>query len=112
MAKDAPFGAVLIADGGGTAAAAVPLLRRTSPQARVLGTELWNTDPGIAARLALGGAWFASVSDTLYRQYAARYRARFGAGPYRLSSLAYDSVLLTVRLARDRRVGPPSPPAS
>lgn len=111
MAKDAPFDGVLIADGGSTAATAVPLLRRTSPQARVLGTELWNSDPSIAGKPALNGAWFASVSDTLYRQYAARYRARFGTGPYRLSSLGYDSVLLTVRIARDWRVGTPFPEA-
>ena len=111
MAKDAPFDGVLIADGGSTAAAAVPLLRKTSPQARVLGTELWNSDTSIGAKPALNGAWFASVSDTLYRQYAARYRARFGTGPYRLSSLGYDSVLLTVRIARDWRVGTPFPEA-
>ncbi|WP_375286819.1 penicillin-binding protein activator [Sphingomonas sp.] len=111
MAKDAPFDGVLIADGGSTAAAAVPLLRKTSPQARVLGTELWNSDPSIGGKPALNGAWFASVSDTLYRQYAARYRARFGTGPYRLSSLGYDSVLLTVRIARDWQVGTPFPEA-
>ena len=111
MAKDAPFDGVLIADGGTTAAAAVPILRRASPQARVLGTELWNSDPAIAAKPALNGAWFASVSDDLYRRYATRYRARFGTGPYRLSSLAYDSVLLTVRIARDWRVGTPFPEA-
>ena len=111
MAKDAPFDAVLIADGGGTAAAAVPLLRRASPQTRVLGTELWNSDAGVAARPALAGAWFASVSDTLYRQYAAKYRQRFGAAPYRLSSLGYDAVLLTVRISRDWRVGAPFPEA-
>jgi branched-chain amino acid transport system substrate-binding protein len=111
MAKDAPFDGVLIADGGSTAAAAVPLLRKTSPQARVLGTELWNSDPSIGGKPALNGAWFASVSDRLYRQYAARYRARFGTGPYRLSSLGYDSVLLTVRIARDWQVGTPFPEA-
>ena len=43
--------------------------------------------------------------DNYYRQYATKYRARFGAAPYRLSSLGYDSVLLTVRIARDWRPG-------
>lgn len=105
MAKDAPFGAVLVADGGAQAAAAAPLLRRSSPQVRLLGTELWNSENGIAARAPLEGAWFASVSDTLYRQYAAKYRSRFGANPYRLSSLGYDAVLLVVRIARDWKVG-------
>jgi len=102
----APYGAVLIADGGAAAAAAAPLVKRgAGASTRLLGTELWNSEAGIGARTALNGAWFASVSDTLYRQYAAKYRARYGAAPYRLSSLGYDAVLLTVRIARDWRVG-------
>ena len=111
MAKDAPFDAVLIADSGNAAAGAVPLLRRASPNARMLGTELWNSEGSIAAKPALNGAWFASVSDTYYRQYSTKYRARFGASPYRLSSLGYDAVLLTVRIARDWRVGTRFPEA-
>lgn len=111
MAKDAPFDGVLIADSSTTAATAVPLLRRTSPNTRIIGTELWNSDSGVAAKPALNGAWFASVSNTLYRQYAAKYRARFGAAPYRLSSLGYDAVLLTARISRDWRVGAPFPEA-
>ncbi len=111
MAKDAPFDAILIADSAGTAATAVPLLRRDSPQTQVLGTELWNSESSTATRPALGGAWFASVSDGLYRQYAQKYRARFGGAPFRLSSLGYDAVLLTVRISRDWRVGAPFPEA-
>ena len=111
MAKDAPFDGVLIADGASNAAAAVPLLKRASPSTRILGTELWNSDTAVASKAALNGAWFASVSDGLYRQYAGKYRARFGAAPYRLSSLGYDSVLLTVRIARDWKVGTPFPEA-
>ncbi len=106
MARTSPYQAVLIADGASTATLAVPQLRRGGGAgARVLGTELWNTDANVGASPALAGAWFASVSDTLYRQYATKYRARFGAAPFRLSSLGYDSVLLTVRIARDWRVG-------
>ncbi|MEE2915813.1 MAG: penicillin-binding protein activator [Pseudomonadota bacterium] len=111
MAKDAPFGAVLIADSVPAAAAAVPLLRRASPSTQVLGTELWNSDNNVASASALNGAWFASVPDNLYRQYARNYRARFGTAPYRLSSLGYDSVLLVVRIARDWRAGTPFPEA-
>ena len=51
------------------------------------------------------------MSDTLYRQFATKYRARFAAGPYRLSSLGYDAVLLTVRIARDWPVGARFPEA-
>ncbi|MEG3167840.1 penicillin-binding protein activator [Sphingomonas sp. LB3N6] len=110
LAAKAPYDAVLIADGGATAASAAAMVKRGGgASTRILGTELWNSDTSIAAKPALSGAWYASVSDTLYRQYAAKYRARFGAGPYRLSSLGYDSVLLTVRIARDWKPGTPFP---
>lgn len=107
----APYDAVLVADSGGTAAVAAPGLKRGSPNTRLLGTELWNAESGVAAKPQLNGAWFASVSDTLYRQYAAKYRQRFGIAPYRLSSLGYDAVLLTVRIGRDWRIGAPFPEA-
>jgi len=110
MAPNGPYQGVLIADGGATAALAVPMVRRNGGGgAHILGTELWNSESSVATRPALAGAWYASVSNTLYRQYAAKYRARFGAGPYRLSSLGYDAVLLTVRIARDWPIGSPFP---
>lgn len=106
LAANSPYQAILIADAAGTASAAAPLIRKNGgASARLLGTELWNSESSFAARPGLNGAWFASVSDGLYRQYAAKYRARFGTTPYRLSSLGYDVVLLTVRIARDWRVG-------
>ncbi|WP_326522808.1 penicillin-binding protein activator [Sphingomonas sp.] len=111
LTRAAPFQAVLIADSAGTASLAVPALRRGGTNARVLGTELWNADTGVGGNAALNGAWFASVSNTLYRQYATKYRARFNTAPYRLSSLGYDAVLLTVRIARDWRVGDRFPEA-
>ena len=110
MARNSPYQAVLIADGGSNAAAAVPLLRKSGGgSARVLGTELWNSDSSVNAKPALNGAWFASVPDNLYRQYAAKYRARFGTAPFRLSSLGYDAVLLAVRIARDWKLDTPFP---
>jgi len=110
MTPNGPYQGVLIADGGATAALAVPMVRRNGGGgAHMLGTELWNSESSVAARPALAGAWYASVSNTLYRQYAAKYRARFGVGPYRLSSLGYDAVLLTVRIARDWPIGSPFP---
>ena len=100
-----PFQAVLIADSASGAVTAVPGIRRANANAKVLGTELWNSDSAVGGMTALNGSWFASVSDTLYRTYANKYRARFGAAPYRLSTLGYDAVLLTVRIARDWRPG-------
>ena len=110
LGRDGPFGAVLLADATATAATAAPLVKRASPTTQLLGTELWNADTS-AARSALDGAWYASVPDNLYRQYARNYRARFNAAPYRLSSLGYDAVLLVVRIARDWQVGRPFPEA-
>ncbi|TGX55174.1 penicillin-binding protein activator [Sphingomonas gei] len=102
-----PFQAVLVAGSADGAVVAAPLIRRqaSGKAARLLGTELWNTDSAIGGRTALSGAWFASVPDNYYRQYATKYRARFGAAPYRLSTLGYDAVLLTVRIVRDWKPG-------
>ena len=105
-----PYQAILIADSAGTAAIAIPSIRATTgADAQVMGTELWNTDSAVADNRVLNGAWFASVPDGLYRQYADKYRARFGKAPYRLSTIGYDVVLLTVRIARDWKVGQPFP---
>lgn len=98
--------AILIADSGQTAIRAVPLLRQGgATNARILGTELWNTEGALAGNAAMQGAWFASVSDGLFGQMANRYRERYGRAPYRIASLGYDAVLLTVRMARDWRPG-------
>ena len=59
----------------------------------------------------MAGAWFAGVDDARFAQLAARYRARYGHTPYRLASLGYDAVLLTVRIAADWKPGAPFPAA-
>src|SRR3546814_8922572 len=96
--------ALLRADVGGNASRAVPVIRSTGYK-HILGTELWNTDASLGGSAAMRGAWFASVSDGLYGQLATKYRSRYGKAPYRLASLGYDSVLLTVRIARDWKPG-------
>ncbi|MET0138338.1 MAG: penicillin-binding protein activator [Sphingobium sp.] len=106
------YDALLIADIGRVALQAAPLVRAGGGgRARLLGTELWNTDQAILSSGAMKGAWFASVSDTLYRQFSQKYRARYQTAPYRLASLGYDAVLLTVRIAQDWKVGTPFPAA-
>jgi ABC-type branched-subunit amino acid transport system substrate-binding protein len=98
--------AILVADSGRAAITTVPALRRGGLRtAKILGTDLWNIEGTLAGSSPIYGAWFASVSDTLYTQYATKYRARFGKAPLRLSSLGYDSVLLVARVARDWRPG-------
>jgi branched-chain amino acid transport system substrate-binding protein len=106
LAQLGQIDAVLIADSGRAGVALVPALRRNGMRnAKILGTDLWNIDGSLAGSAAMYGGWFASVSDTLYAQYATKYRARFGKTPLRLSSLGYDSVLLVARVARDWRPG-------
>lgn len=104
------YDAVLIADGGRIATQAAPLLKNaggTSP--RLLGTELWSGEATIANSAALRGAWYAAVADTRFRQFSNSYKSRFGAQPYRIATLGYDSVLLTLRIAREWRPGTPFP---
>ncbi|WP_324750469.1 penicillin-binding protein activator [Sphingomonas sp. LY54] len=106
------YDAVLIADTGKSAAGVAPLIRKgSSADAKILGTELWKMESGLGATAALRGAWFAGVSDDMFNQLRTRYRARYGVNPYRLGSLGYDAVLLTVRIGRNWRVGRAFPAA-
>jgi len=106
LAQMGAIDAVLVADNGRAAITTVPALRRGGLRTtKILGPDLWNIDGSLAGSSPMYGAWFASVSDTLYTQYAAKYRARFGKAPLRLSSLGYDTVLLVARVARDWRPG-------
>ena len=104
IANAGAIDAVLIADSGGNAIRAVPVIKGAG-QRQIMGTELWNTDASLGTSAVMRGSWFASVSDGLYGQLANKYRTRFGKAPYRLASLGYDSVLLTVRISRDWKPG-------
>jgi branched-chain amino acid transport system substrate-binding protein len=100
------YEAVLIADGGRISAQAAPALRgRADPGPRILGTELWSGENAVTASPALRGAWYSAVADTRFRQFADSYRNRFGGQPFRIATLGYDSVLLTLRVARDWKPG-------
>jgi ABC-type branched-subunit amino acid transport system substrate-binding protein len=106
------FDGVLIADGGRFASQAAAQLKPVAaPAPRLLGTELWSGEAVVASTPALRGAWFSSVPDTRFRQFSASYKTRFGAAPYRIATLGYDAVLLTLRIARDWRPGAQFPMA-
>ncbi|WP_301749487.1 penicillin-binding protein activator [uncultured Erythrobacter sp.] len=106
------FDTVLVADSARLGIdAAGELQRGVRTRARILGTELWSGDAALARAPALEGALFAAVSDQRYKRFADSYAARFGAQPYRAATLGYDAVLLTLRVARDWKVGSPFPKA-
>ena len=95
------FDAVLVADGGRIATLAAPAFKVSKTPVRLLGTELWSGDSAALGGPALTGAWFSAVPDSRFRQFADSYQTRFGAKPYRIATLGYDAVLLTLRVARD-----------
>jgi len=82
----------------------VPVVRAAAPAPRLLATERWASEANIGANVALRGAWFAAPSDTVYTQFRTRYRARYNSAPFRLASMGYDAVLLTVRVAANWQV--------
>jgi ABC-type branched-subunit amino acid transport system substrate-binding protein len=98
--------AILIGDSSRIAAQAAATLK---PRSRLLGTELWANDRTIGATVRLRGSWYAAAPDARFDQLVTRYRARYGKTPYRLGSLGYDAVLLTVRATRSWPAGRPFP---
>lgn len=103
------YDTVLVADGARFAIDAAGELAKGRTRTRILGTELWSGEAALAKAPALTGALFAAVSDQRFARFADSYAARFGSQPYRAATLGYDAVLLTLRVARDWKVGSPFP---
>ncbi|HEY6816049.1 MAG TPA: penicillin-binding protein activator [Croceibacterium sp.] len=99
------YDAVLIAEGPRLAAMAASALKEGGTPVYLLGTELWSGEASVATTASLRGAIFSSVSDNRFRQFATSYETRFGEQPFRLATLGYDAVLLTLRVARDWQPG-------
>jgi ABC-type branched-subunit amino acid transport system substrate-binding protein len=66
---------------------------------KFMGTGLWD-DPKLFTDPNLQGAWFAAPETTGFRNFAQRYRARFGSEPARTASLSYDAVSLVAALVK------------
>jgi branched-chain amino acid transport system substrate-binding protein len=66
---------------------------------QLLGTGVWD-EPRVFADASLHGAWYAAPDNAGYRNFANRYRARFGQEPLRTATLAYDSVALVAALVK------------
>jgi branched-chain amino acid transport system substrate-binding protein len=94
------FDAVMILDAGRIARLAAPTLHAATPPPHILGTELWSGDRTLFTTPALRGAWFSALSDARFGQFSASYKTRFGAAPYRIATVGYDAVLLTLRISR------------
>lgn len=100
------YDTVLIADGARLAVQAAGQLRsQGAGGTRLLGTELWSGESEITQTASVNGALFSAVSDGRFRRFSESYEARFGTKPYRIATLGYDAVLLTLRIARDWQVG-------
>ncbi|GMM94336.1 penicillin-binding protein activator [Qipengyuania sp. MTN3-11] len=99
------YDAVIVADGARLAAQGAAALRSGPQKPLIVGTELWSGEASVTRSAALEGAIFSAVSDSRYKRFVDSYEARFGSQPYRIATLGYDAVLLTLRIARDWRVG-------
>jgi ABC-type branched-subunit amino acid transport system substrate-binding protein len=66
---------------------------------QLLGTGLWD-DPRITGEPALQGGWYAAPDSSGFRNFSARYRARYGQDPVRTATLAYDAVALVAALVK------------
>jgi ABC-type branched-subunit amino acid transport system substrate-binding protein len=106
LAARGGYDTVLVADGARLAAQAAGVLRpRGGGTVQLLGTELWSGESDVTRAAALRGAWFSAMPDGRFKRFSESYKARFGAQPYRVSTLGYDGVLLALRIARDWRPG-------
>ncbi len=66
---------------------------------QLLGTGLWD-DPRIFSDKLLQGALYAAPESSGFRNFSARYRARYGQDPVRTATLAYDAVALVAALVK------------
>ncbi len=66
---------------------------------QLLGSGIWD-DPNVAAAPSLQGAWYPAPEPNGYRNFAARYRKRFGQEPVRTATLTYDAVALLAALVK------------
>jgi ABC-type branched-subunit amino acid transport system substrate-binding protein len=66
---------------------------------QLLGTGLWD-DPRVFSTPELHGGLYAAPESTGFRNFSARYRARYGRDPVRTATLSYDAVALVAALVK------------
>jgi len=94
--------AMFIPDGGDAVPDVVQALGANginTKKIQLLGTGLWD-DPRIFSTPALDGGWYAAPDAAGYRNFSARYAARFKQQPVRTATLAYDAVALIAALVK------------
>ena len=94
--------ALFIADDGDSVVSVADALTAAGANLRniqLLGTGLWD-NPRVYASPALQGGLYAAPDPAGFRNFSARYRAKFGSDPVRTATLAYDAVALVAALAR------------
>ncbi|HZP70110.1 MAG TPA: penicillin-binding protein activator [Pseudolabrys sp.] len=67
---------------------------------QLLGTGLWGDDTRVSSEKLLEGGWYPSPEQAGFRNFSARYRARYGKDPVRTATLAYDAVALVAALVK------------
>lgn len=100
------YDTVMIADGARLSIMAADRLKDTGDDLpSLIGTELWSGEGDLVRTGVMRGAWFAAVPDARFRQFAQSYQERFEEQPFRIATLGYDAVLLTLRVTRDWEPG-------
>ena len=94
--------ALFIADGGDAVpdvAQALTADEVNLKRLQLLGTGLWD-DPRIYSTPSLDGGLYAAPDGVGYRNFSARYRARYNQDPVRTATLTYDAVALIAALVK------------
>jgi ABC-type branched-subunit amino acid transport system substrate-binding protein len=94
--------AIFIPDGSDAVPAVAQALTAAGvnlKRVQLLGTGLWE-DGKIFADPNLQGGWYAGPDQAGFRNFAGRYRTRFGQDPARMATLAYDAVALVAALVK------------
>jgi len=86
-------------DGVGTVLDALKEANIPTANLKLLGTGRWDDARLHRNPLAKGG-WYAAPAGEGFRNFATRYRSRYGQDPVRTATLAYDAVALVAALVK------------